>query len=49
MSRFFDARNVIAAIGFEQQDVDVSIFSESTCHHGTGRPRAADEEVVMRS
>jgi hypothetical protein len=49
MSRFFDARHVIAATGFEQQDVDVSLFSASTCHHGTGRPRAADEAVVMRS
>jgi hypothetical protein len=39
---------VIVAAGLQQQHADVRVFGKTTRHHRSGRPRSADDEVILR-
>src|SRR6516165_6847564 len=48
LASIHDAWYVIATTSFQEQHLDGGIFRETTRHHRSGRPRAANNKIVAR-
>jgi hypothetical protein len=48
LAHFHDLRYVIGAARLKQQHTNVSVLSQTTRNHRSGRARSADDKVILR-